>query len=75
MDLDPALVPGAGQDDSGQIPINLTENSKKKVKVILNSNDRVFRDLRDLNFSAVPQVLNTRARNLSQNYQVFYNFW
>ena len=59
MELDPKIV--SQQEISG---------GPRKVKVALCSNDKVFQDLRDLNFSAVGTTLKKRALALQQIEQV-----
>lgn len=41
------------------------EQGGKKVKIVLNSNDKLYQDLRDLNFSAVGPALNRKAKQLN----------
>lgn len=41
----------------------------KKVKTPLNSNDKLFRDIRDLNFSVVGPRLNEKAKVIDKYYQ------
>ena len=57
VELDPAVVAVPSTDASA---------AGKKVKVALNSNDKVFADLRDLNFSVVGSALKKRALALQQ---------
>ncbi|KJE88792.1 vacuolar protein sorting-associated protein 33A [Capsaspora owczarzaki ATCC 30864] len=40
----------------------------KKTKVPLNSSDRIFSEIRDLNFAAVGPLLSSRAKSISQQY-------
>ncbi|KAG0613464.1 hypothetical protein M758_6G104800 [Ceratodon purpureus] len=42
--------------------------STRKVKVPLNSSDKLFRELRDLNFAVVGQVLRQKAVSIKQDY-------
>lgn len=44
--------------------------AKKKIKVPLNSSDRLFVQLRDMNFAVVGGVLNRVARRINENYEV-----
>jgi hypothetical protein len=57
VELDPAAVAVPSADASA---------AGKRVKVALNSNDKVFADLRDLNFSVVGSALKKRALALQQ---------
>ncbi len=57
VELDPAVVAVPSADPSA---------AGKKVKVALNSNDKVFADLRDINFSIVGSALKKRALALQQ---------
>eukprot|EP00002_Diphylleia_rotans_P012490 TRINITY_DN2441_c0_g1_i2.p1 TRINITY_DN2441_c0_g1~~TRINITY_DN2441_c0_g1_i2.p1 ORF type:complete len:518 (-),score=94.82 TRINITY_DN2441_c0_g1_i2:652-2205(-) len=42
---------------------------QKKVKIPLNSNDKLYSEIRDLNFSKVGPELNKKAREINANYQ------
>ncbi|KAJ6357971.1 hypothetical protein OIU78_005744 [Salix suchowensis] len=41
----------------------------KKIKVPLNSSDKLFKELRDLNFEVVAQVLRQKATSMKQDYK------
>ncbi|KAJ4971557.1 hypothetical protein NE237_004656 [Protea cynaroides] len=45
----------------------------KKVKVPLNSSDKLFKEIRDLNFEVVVQVLRQKATSMKQDYKVMSN--
>eukprot|EP01104_Vermistella_antarctica_P001525 TRINITY_DN1158_c0_g1_i1.p1 TRINITY_DN1158_c0_g1~~TRINITY_DN1158_c0_g1_i1.p1 ORF type:complete len:617 (-),score=161.35 TRINITY_DN1158_c0_g1_i1:116-1966(-) len=62
VDLDPAIV--QAKDKEGN-----AVTSDKKIKYALNSNDQFFREIRDLNFSAVAGVLNSKAKEINQYYE------
>ena len=42
----------------------------KKVKYALNSNDRLFSDVRDKNFTIIGPTLNQRAKDIDEYYKV-----
>jgi hypothetical protein len=44
------------------------QGTTKKVKVPLNSSDKLYRELRDLNFGVVGQVLRQKATSMKQDY-------
>jgi hypothetical protein len=44
----------------------------KRVKTPLNSNDKIFRDVRDLNFSVVGPILNQKAKLIDEYYKERY---
>jgi hypothetical protein len=45
-----------------------TQQDGKKVKVPLNSSDKLYKEIRDLNFEVVVQVLRQRATSIQQDY-------
>eukprot|EP00040_Diaphanoeca_grandis_P014463 m.73407 g.73407 ORF g.73407 m.73407 type:complete len:587 (-) comp24555_c0_seq1:461-2221(-) len=53
-----------------ELPQNIAplQPNGKPVKVELNSGDKLFSEIRDMNFSQVGVLLSTRARNLSKEY-------
>ena len=59
MDVDPEIV---GATSTGTGPV-------KKNKVPLNSNDRLYNELRDLNFSVVGPYLNRKAKEIDEYYK------
>jgi vacuolar protein sorting-associated protein 33A len=46
-----------------------TPPADKKLKTPLNSNDKIFRDIRDLNFSVVGPILNQKAKMIDEYYK------
>lgn len=44
-------------------------NAPKFKKIVLNSNDRIFRDIRDVNFSQVGPILNAKAKYINEYYK------
>eukprot|EP00249_Psilotum_nudum_P013983 c24607_g1_i1 orf=309-2105(-) len=44
------------------------QQSGKKVKIPLNSSDKLYRELRDLNFGVVGQVLRSKATSMKNDY-------
>ncbi|XP_024401527.1 vacuolar protein-sorting-associated protein 33 homolog [Physcomitrium patens] len=52
----------------GAPPSNNAQVSTKKVKVPLNSSDKLYREIRDLNFGVVGQVLRQKAVSIKQDY-------
>jgi hypothetical protein len=49
------------------------QKTGKKMKVPLNSNDKLFTDIRDANFSTVLPILNRKAKEIDEYYKVeFY---
>eukprot|EP01012_Entosiphon_sulcatum_P040779 TRINITY_DN5449_c0_g1_i1.p1 TRINITY_DN5449_c0_g1~~TRINITY_DN5449_c0_g1_i1.p1 ORF type:complete len:616 (+),score=132.33 TRINITY_DN5449_c0_g1_i1:1510-3357(+) len=44
----------------------------KKIRLLLNSNDTVFAEIRDRNFTGVGKLLNTKAVAIDQHYQQRY---
>ncbi|KAL9351464.1 hypothetical protein Peur_054144 [Populus x canadensis] len=54
VELDPSIM-GAQQEG-------------KKIKVPLNSSDKLFKEIRDLNFEVVAQVLRQKATSMKQDY-------
>lgn len=62
MDLEPEIV---------------GSKSTKNVKVPLNSNDKLYSEIRDLNFSVLGPLLNRKAKEIDQYYKVsikYHNF-
>eukprot|EP01113_Clastostelium_recurvatum_P011387 TRINITY_DN15799_c0_g1_i3.p1 TRINITY_DN15799_c0_g1~~TRINITY_DN15799_c0_g1_i3.p1 ORF type:complete len:477 (+),score=100.85 TRINITY_DN15799_c0_g1_i3:704-2134(+) len=53
-------IPGS-QEDGGEL---------RGSRVILNSNDKLFQEVRDMNFATLPSVLNQQARSLSEGLDV-----
>lgn len=45
----------------------------KKMKIPINSNDRLYADLRDLNFTVVGPRLNKKAKEIDEYYNVTGN--
>ncbi|CAL5018237.1 unnamed protein product [Urochloa decumbens] len=45
-----------------------TQQDGKKVKVPLNSSDKLYKEIRDLNFEVVVQVLRQKATSIQQDY-------
>lgn len=68
VDLDPEVV-GTQQSPP---PPNSQPQKQKKVKVPLNSNDRLFSEVRDLNFTVLLPLLNAKAKEIEQYYKVFF---
>ena len=54
MELPPRIAPADGKG--------------KKIKVELNSGDKLYSEIRDMNFSYVGELLSRRAKNLSREY-------
>ncbi|KAL2631473.1 hypothetical protein R1flu_016159 [Riccia fluitans] len=55
VELDPSIM-------------GITQPGVKKAKVPLNSSDKLYRELRDLNFGVVGQVLRNKATSMKQDY-------
>jgi len=49
------------------------KHQPKKVKVPLNSNDKLFTEVRDVNFSVLGPILNKKARSIDDNYKERHN--
>ncbi|XP_073041432.1 vacuolar protein-sorting-associated protein 33 homolog isoform X1 [Primulina eburnea] len=49
-------------------PIMGIQQEGKKIKVPLNSSDKLFKEIRDLNFEVVVQVLRQKATSMKQDY-------
>eukprot|EP01097_Dermamoeba_algensis_P004188 TRINITY_DN2773_c0_g1_i1.p1 TRINITY_DN2773_c0_g1~~TRINITY_DN2773_c0_g1_i1.p1 ORF type:complete len:623 (-),score=99.24 TRINITY_DN2773_c0_g1_i1:17-1885(-) len=49
-------------------------SSVNKAKFPLNSNDKIFQEIRDRNFSSVPLFLSQKAKTISENYKEFREF-
>ncbi|KAF4400012.1 hypothetical protein G4B88_021226 [Cannabis sativa] len=45
-----------------------TQQEGKKIKVPLNSSDKLFKEIRDLNFEVVVQILRQKATSMKQDY-------
>lgn len=56
IDVEPAIV-----GDS--------KNEAKSKKIAMNANDAIYRQLRDLNFSSVPQFLSKKTKEISYYYE------
>jgi hypothetical protein len=69
VELDPALVASLGQAPNTQTP-----SSSRPKKVPLNGNDRLYSQLRDLNFAVVGSHLNQAARKVQEDIEV-YLYW
>ncbi|GAB2223491.1 hypothetical protein Droror1_Dr00017632 [Drosera rotundifolia] len=58
--------------NNGAVELNASimgvQQEGKKVKVPLNSSDKVFKEIRDLNFEVVVQVLRQKATSMKQDY-------
>ncbi len=44
-------------------------DKQKKAKIALNSNDKLYSDLRDLNFSVIGPLLNKKAKEIDEYYK------
>lgn len=78
MELDPSLVtttPAPGQSASTQ-PVATPAGASaavaagKKKNYALNSGDKLFSQLCDLNFAVVGGLLNKIAKRINENYEV-----
>ncbi len=56
VDVDPEIVGG--------------QKGTKKSKVPLNSSDKLFSGIRDLNFSVLGPLLNAKAKEIDEYYKV-----
>ncbi|KAL9254160.1 Vacuolar protein-sorting-associated protein 33-like protein [Drosera capensis] len=58
--------------NNGAVELNASimgvQQEGKKVKVPLNSSDKLFKEIRDLNFEVVVQVLRQKATSMKQDY-------
>ena len=74
MDLEPEMVQAANSNSNSQQQQQQqqTQNKNKKMKVPLNSNDRIFAEVRDLNFSVLLPLLNKKAKEIDLYYKVSY---
>ncbi|XP_043706127.1 vacuolar protein-sorting-associated protein 33 homolog isoform X2 [Telopea speciosissima] len=58
--------------NNGSVELDATimgvQQEGKKVKVPLNSSDKLFKEIRDLNFEVVVQVLRQKATSMKQDY-------
>lgn len=77
VELEASLVgPGPSVTPSGGTAIGppatppATINPQKKKKYGLNSSDKLFAQLRDLNFAVVGSLLNKIAKRINENYEV-----
>jgi hypothetical protein len=64
VDLPGYMVADAKAQKEGNMP-----PPDKKVKTPLNSNDKIFRDVRDLNFTVVGPILNQKAKLIDEYYK------
>ncbi len=55
LDVEPEIV---GQPKGG-----------KKVKIVLNSNDKLYSEIRDLNFTVIGPMLNKKAKFIDEYYK------
>ncbi|KAG6538606.1 hypothetical protein ZIOFF_003730 [Zingiber officinale] len=67
------LIPqGILQINNGSVEVDTTvmgsQQDGKKVKVPLNSSDKLFKEIRDMNFEVVVQVLRQKATSIQQDY-------
>jgi len=60
------VIDPKSQEGKDPIPVG------KKFKTALNSNDKLFRDVRDLNFSMVGPQLNAKAKHIDEYYKERY---
>lgn len=65
VELDPELV---GQKDDEKAP-PAPAAPGKRVKYPLNNNDRLFSEIRDVNFSVIGPILNKKAQYVSASYE------
>ncbi|TPX34829.1 hypothetical protein SmJEL517_g02554 [Synchytrium microbalum] len=72
VELDASLlgVPPATSASSTTAPVTATAKSRK---VALNSNDKLFQQLRDLNFAVVGGLLSQVARRINHDYEERHN--
>lgn len=60
------------QINNGSVEVDSTvmgsQQDGKKVKVPLNSSDKLFKEIRDMNFEVVVQVLRQKATSIQQDY-------
>ena len=49
-----------------------TDSKQKSKKVVLNSSENLFAEIRDMNFSAVGPVLSREAKRITAEYEVKY---
>ncbi|KAG6534280.1 hypothetical protein ZIOFF_008166 [Zingiber officinale] len=60
------------QINNGSVEVDTTvmgsQQDGKKVKVPLNSSDKLFKEIRDMNFEVVVQVLRQKATSIQQDY-------
>lgn len=59
VDLDPEIV-------------GVQKTNRPKVKTALNSNDRLYAEIRDMNFSVLGPLLNRKAREIDEYYKKRY---
>jgi len=57
------VVDKQAQKDQAPVPEN------KKFKTPLNSNDKIYQDIRDLNFSSISSILNQKAKIIDEYYK------
>jgi hypothetical protein len=46
------------------------QSQGKKIKLPLNSNDKLYSDIRDLNFTVIIPILNKKAKEIDEYYKV-----
>jgi hypothetical protein len=51
-------------------PIILGQKGAKKVKIVLNGNDKFFGEIRDLNFSVLGPLLHRKAKEVADTFNV-----
>ncbi|CAK9858695.1 unnamed protein product [Sphagnum jensenii] len=66
--IDEFLQINNGAVELDPIIMGAQQGTTKKVKVPLNSSDKLYRELRDLNFGVVGQVLRQKATSMKQDY-------
>jgi hypothetical protein len=65
VELEPEMV-GAKTDQPNQNQ----PQKPKKAKIALNSNDKLYAEIRDLNFSVIGPLLNKKAKEIDEYYKV-----
>ncbi|ELR21297.1 vacuolar protein sorting 33 [Acanthamoeba castellanii str. Neff] len=65
IDVDEVIVNPAKDKDK---PPERAAAGPKSVKIPLNSSDRLFAEIRDINFSALGPLLHTKAKAIDKNY-------
>jgi len=69
VEIDPIILGSVVAKKEGAPP----QNTSKKTIVPLNSSDRVFTTLRDLNFSSVGPLLNKKVKEIDEYYKQRHN--